>query len=253
MKISGETIQKKYFVYADVDLNTMLPFYYGSGNIDRILDVSRNKDHDKYVSRAGKKFTRFIVYQSDNRDECYDIEKVLIAINFDDKLKNKLTNKIVDSNNQNEVNNFLNKKKFDKRQPKLISEFKSKVCNNRKYFLITEFNSNDRFIATTINQILNFKQIKIKALDTNKKRIEYENLKGNKYIIEYGNKKTFHIQRVKGHYLINMFSDILQNIDKNSLESNIINKSRATQVINTISPDSNILTQLENNVLRTHI
>lgn len=221
MQFLGEKIEKKYFVYADVDLNKMQVFYYGSGNIDRILDESRNKIHDRRVAWTGKNFARYIIYQSNNRKECYDIEKIYIALAFINNYKNKpcLTNKLVDSNNNEEFEEFLAKEKFIKPQPKLIHLFDGLICKNKRYYLLTNLNTNERYIANTSKEISRFEQFK--GTEREKREIcsKYSKLCKKKVRFERGIKYNFQIERVDGEFLINMFGDILQNIDSQSLKS----------------------------------
>lgn len=227
MKLLGEKITCKYFVYADVDLNTLMPFYYGSGNIDRILEESRNKEHDVKICYLNKNFIRYIIYQSNNRKECYDIEKIYIALNYDLFKKNKriITNKIVDSNNHNEINKYKKSPKQNNAQPKLIEKFKGRICKNRKYFLITGINDNKKYLATTINQILNFKNINFLPNEFLTCRFKYENI-GKKKIIEQGKNQKYQIEKVKGKYLFLFFNDILKNIDYKSFANYSLSESR---------------------------
>lgn len=94
-----------YYVYADVNLFNNQSFYYGSGNIERLTEIERNNAHSKIIKKLQKKWKRIIVFQSKNRKECYEIEKILIALNIDDKAN---CNKIVDSTNKDEVLGYKN-------------------------------------------------------------------------------------------------------------------------------------------------
>lgn len=187
-----------YYVYADVNLNTMVPFYYGSGGIERIIDDERNKAHNDACAILNKNWKRFILHESNSRQECYDIEKIYIALSFDarNKINGRiLTNKIVDSQNFEEIADFKNKPKIGNTQPKTPTKFKGKIFKNRKYFVLEHIGSCNKLICTKITHVLNFKTLNLSSSE----KADLINITTNKWSLKQGFCfKGWHIQLVNG-------------------------------------------------------
>ncbi len=89
-----------FYVYCDVNKASGKIFYVGSGSMSRIKYFKkRNPYWERYVDKYGD-WERFIVYETESREEAYDVELIYIALNWDSK---NLTNLIIDSRNHREI------------------------------------------------------------------------------------------------------------------------------------------------------
>ena len=89
-----------FYVYHDVNLDTGLAFYYGSGTMSRVKDPRpRNRKWVNYTNKY-KNWKRFIIYQTESREDAYDVEELYIALSWD---LNCLTNLVIDSRNHKEL------------------------------------------------------------------------------------------------------------------------------------------------------